>query len=365
MNALINFFKKPFWRKYSVYVVIGAFTLIAGTLSMTVMGPRQMNIQSLFGDIAIRMLLALSLCLVVGFLGELSLGHAGFMVVGMFVGGRISVLISTAMNVQNTQILAQIPAFLISLLVGGLAAALLGFLVGLPALRLRGDYLAIVTLAFGEIVLVLIRELPQSWFGAAYGMDTPRLPDKVFFIAAFLVLLACVAWVKNLMSSKHGRAIISIKDNEIAAKATGIDVTKYKLFVFVFSSFMAGVAGVLYSYKNYNIKAEEFNFNYSIEILIIVVLGGMGSINGALIAGALITFLNWLLQMMPGSFAQWRNFIYAIILIAIVIYRNAPSLKHFREKYNFDTFGKWLKRKLGGKTAEENAEQEVAENDGQ
>jgi branched-chain amino acid transport system permease protein len=252
------------------------------------------------------------------------------------------------------------------MIVGGIVAALLGFVIGLPALRLRGDYLAIVTLAFGEIVRTVVMNLPAEWFGGALGMSTPRFEYKYLFIVCFVMVLLCLAVTQNLIRSKHGRAIIAIKDNEIAARAMGIDVTKYKLTVFVISSFFAGVAGVLYSYSQYRVQSVSFDYNYSIEILVMVVLGGMGSINGSIVAAALITFINYKLQnLLSGNLAVLQNLIYAIILILIVIYKNAPSLKGFRERYNLNTLAAWLKGKFGGKKAQENAEQEVAENDGQ
>jgi len=160
-------------------------------------------------------------------------------------------------------------------------------------------------------------------------------------------VLACLAVTQNLMRSKHGRAIVSIKDNEIAARATGIDVTKYKLFVFTISSFFAGLAGVLYSYSNSRLQSINFDYNYSIEILVMVVLGGMGSINGSMIAAALITFLNVKLQtLLTGNLAVLQKLLYAVVLILIVIYKNAPGLKGFREKYNFKAlFDKLFKRK--------------------
>ena len=147
--------------------------------------------------------------------------------------------------------------------------------------------------------------------------------------------MATIAIVQNLLRSKHGRAITAIRDNEIAAKATGINVTKYKLTVFTISSALAGIAGVLYSYANFNLQPSKFGYNYSIEILVMVVLGGMGSINGSIIAATLITYLNTKLPLvLTGELAVLQNLFYALILILLVIYNNAPALKSFREKYN-------------------------------
>ena len=332
MSKIVAFFKKPFIRKYLNYIVVALIAIIFGALSLA--GSLKMGNQFLLEQIGIAILLAVSLGMVVGFLGELSLGHAGFMCVGAYVGGKLSAVLVEALGVSDSNLIALVA----SLLIGGLAAALFGFIIGLPALRLRGDYLAIVTLAFGEIVRSVIMNLPAGLFGGTLGLETPRFKRQYLFIIALVMVLACLAVTQNLMRSKHGRAIIAIKDNEIAARATGIDITKYKLFVFVISSLFAGIAGVLYSYSQYRLQSVSFDYNYSIEILVMVVLGGMGSINGSIVAAALITFINYKLQnLLSGNLAVLQNLIYAVILIAIVIYKNAPSLKGFREKYNFNT----------------------------
>ena len=328
MNKIQKFFTSSFLRKYANYVIILVALLAFAALSSA--GELKMGSQILLSQIAIAALLSVSLCMVVGFLGELSLGHAGFMCVGAFLGGKISSVLVPKLGGDANSIVV----LLISVLVGGLCAAAAGVLIGLPALRLRGDYLAIVTLAFGEIVRSVVMNLPEAWFGGATGLPTPMFNRKYLFIIAFVLLLACLAVTQNLMYSKHGRAIISIKDNEIAARAMGVDITKYKLFVFTVSSFFAGVAGALYSYSDPCVASSTFDYNYSIEILVMVVLGGMGSINGSLIAAALITFINTKLQTtLTGDMAVLKDVFYALILIAIVIYRNAPGLKHFRAKY--------------------------------
>ena len=348
---LAAFFKNPFWRRYGNYLAVLAVAVVFGALSVS--GAVTSSTQYLLEKIAIAVILAVSLCMVVGFLGELSLGHAGFMCVGAYAGGKIASLLVEAMGGNQNSIVV----LLLSLLVGGIVAALFGFIIGLPALRLRGDYLAIVTLAFGEIVRSVVMNVPAKLFGGTLGLETPRFNKKYLFIIALIMVIACLAVAQNLMRSKHGRAIISIKDNEIAARATGIDVTKYKLFVFTVSSFFAGIAGVLYSYSNYRLQSANFDYNYSIEILVMVVLGGMGSINGSMIAAALITFLNVKLQTtLTGNLAVLQNFFYAIILIIIVIYKNAPGLKSFREKYNMSVLGGKIKARMTKKTPVESAE---------
>ncbi len=326
------------FKHYISTIIIAAIAVILGTFSL-LFGLEQSTIY-IVEKIVIAIILAVSLNLVVGFLGELSLGHAGFMCVGAYLGGKLSSIIVPSLG--NGPL-----CLIISLTVGGLIAAVFGLIIGLPALRLKGDYLAIVTLGFGEIVKSIFQNTSRESFGGALGLETPRYDKSTLFIFAFIVLIITLLVVINLMNSKHGRAITSIRDNEIAARATGINVTKYKLLTFVVSSFFAGVAGVLYSYSNYNVQSSKFGYNYSIEILVMVVLGGIGSINGSIIAAALITFINTeLATILTGNLAVLQNLLYAVILIIIIIYGNSPALAGLREKYNFaKLFKKTEKRK--------------------
>ena len=314
-------------KHYINYIAVALLLLYFGIKTLT--GSR-INGSTLFllEKISISMILAVSLSLVVGFLGELSLGHAGFMCVGAYLGGKVASLLVPVLG--NGPL-----ALIISLFAGAAAAAVCGVIIGIPALRLRGDYLAIVTLAFGEIVRSLFLNSSNETFGGTLGLSSPRYPKATLFIFGLLLVLLTLFVVQNFIRSKHGRAVTAIRDNEIAAKATGINVTKYKLIVFTLSAAFAGVAGVLFSYSNYKIQANTFDYNYSIEILVMVVLGGMGSINGALIASVLITILNEKLQtVLTGDLAVLQNLLYALILIVIVVYNNAPALKGFRSKYN-------------------------------
>ena len=314
-------------KHYINYIAIAIFTVVFAVLSMSNAMPSSNII--LVEKIAIAIILAVSLSMVVGFLGELSLGHAGFMCVGAYIGGKVAVLLSDA--IQNDFLV-----LVLALIAGGVSAAICGVVIGLPALRLRGDYLAIVTLAFGEIVRSLFMNSSEESFGGALGLKTVRYDKSILFIIALVLVLACLAVTQNLIRSKHGRAITSIRDNEIAAKATGINVTKYKLMVFTISSLFAGVAGVLYAFSNYTVQSTKFSYNYSIEILVMVVLGGMGNINGSIIAATLITYLDVKLQtILTGNLAVLQDLVYALILIVIVVYNNTPALKGFREKYNF------------------------------
>lgn len=323
-------------KNYLNYIVIATVLIIFTIMSLT--GNIGRSDTVLLEKIAIAIILASSLGMVVGFLGELSLGHAGFMCIGAYIGGKIASILEPTLG-NGFLTLA------IALVVGGLVSAVFGMIIGLPALRLRGDYLAIVTLAFGEIVRTVVMNLPEGLFGGTLGLKTPRFNNKYLFIVAFVLVLICLAVIQNLLRSKHGRAISSIRDNEIAARAMGIDVTKHKLLVFTISSFFAGIGGVLYSYTQSRVQSASFDYNYSIEILVMVVLGGLGSINGSIIAATLITFLNVKLQtLLTGDLAVLQNLFYAVILILIVIYNNAPALKPFREKYNFKNLVTMIKK---------------------
>ncbi len=318
------------WKNYINIMIIAAVTLIFGVISLV--GGLQSSLLYTLEKIAISIILAVSLSVVVGFLGELSLGHAGFMCVGAYLGGKI------AATLAATALGDGLLTLVVALLVGGICAGICGFIIGLPALRLKGDYLAIVTLAFGEIVRTIFLNTSLESFGGALGLRTPRYDKRVFFIICFVIVIIMLFVVQNLMKSKHGRAITAIRDNEIAAKATGINVTYYKILGFVVSAVFAGLAGVLFSYSQNNINSSTFDYNYSIEILVMVVLGGMGSINGSIIAATLITYLNdKLANILTGDLAVLQNIVYSLILVVLVIYNNAPALKGFREKYNFRT----------------------------
>ena len=331
--------KKNFKLKHYInYIGIGFVLILFTILSLT--GNTNISTEFLLEKIAISIILAVSLGLVVGFLGELSLGHAGFMCVGAYIGGKISILLDNAMGTN-------LPNLLISLIAGGIAAGVCGVIIGLPALRLRGDYLAIVTLAFGEIVKTIFLNTKEETFGGATGLSTPRYNREYLFIIAFIVVLIMLFIIQNLIRSKHGRAITAIRDSEIASRATGINVTKYKLLVFALSAFFAGIAGVLFSFSNYRVQCTKFDYNYSIEILVMVVLGGMGNITGGIISSSLITILQVkLATLLSGNLAVLQNVLYALILVLIVIYNNAPRLKGFREKHNIKTlFKKIFKKK--------------------
>ena len=317
-------------------------------MTLDLLGGLKRTDANLLTQIAYSVILAVSLNLVVGFLGELSLGHAGFMCVGAYIGGVAAVAMHRAIG-------SGVLVLILSTAVGGVAAALAGFVIGVPTLRLKGDYLAIVTLAFGEIVRTVFRNQPV--FGGALGLDTSsvRFGTKLYIPALLLVLLTLFV-VQNLMDSKHGRAIKAIRDSEIAARASGIAVTKYKLTVFVIAAFFAGIAGVIYAHHASPVDYGYFSFNTSIDILVMVVLGGMGNVTGTMISAAALTFIDVKLTTALSLDAAVRNLIYALILILLVIWNNAPALRHTREKYSMAALLRKISVRLFPKKAEEDRE---------
>ena len=321
-----NIKKNCEWKGCINYVVVAAFAIFFSVLNST--GNLERSTRLLLEKITYSAVLAVSLCLVVGFLGELSLGHAAFMGLGAYIGGYMETYVYASFTDA-----APLVSIIVSMLIGGLVAAFFGLIIGLPALRLKGDYLAIVTLAFGEIVRTVFQN--SGTFGAELGMDTYRY--KEIFIVGFVVLLITMFVVQNLVRSKQGRAIMAIRDNEIAARSMGINVTYYKLMVFMLSAFFAGIAGVLFSNTN-RVSSGTFGYSYSIDILVMVVLGGMRSISGVIVSAVLITWINTeLATVLTGNLAALQNVIYSLILIGIVVFNHAPGLKDFRKKYNFRT----------------------------
>ena len=254
-------------------------------------------------DIGIAVIMAVSLNLTTGFLGQLALGHAGFMAIGAY---------TSALMTKNLA-LPMAAAFPLSLLCGGLMAAVFGIIIGVPALRLKGDYLAIITLGFGEIIRVILNNL--SFTGGAMGLiGIKRVTD---FSYVYVIMVLVVAGLFTLGRSRHGRAIISIRENEVAAESTGIPTTYYKVFAFTLAAFFAGVAGGLYAHKMGALSPATFDFNKSIDYLVMVVLGGMGSITGSIISATVLTLLPEMLRFL----ADWRMLIYSLLLILMMLFR--------------------------------------------
>ncbi len=294
------------------------------------------NLQGQFVPICVYISLAISLNLVVGISGELSLGHAGFMAVGAFSGVVMARVIETYVSIGSVQLI-------LSMIFGALMAALAGLLIGIPILGLRGDYLAIVTLAFGEIVRnimnVIYFGIDETGLRFAFNHTIPLkdnsqriitgaigatgINQTATFTAGLFLTLFTLFVVLNIKNSKHGRAIMAIRDNRIAGESIGLDVKKFKLTAFVVSAGLAGMAGALFA-QNYSTLAPlKFNFNTSVLILVFVVLGGIGNIWGGIIAAALLTILPEALR----QFADYRMLTYAIVLIVVMITTYNPTIK--------------------------------------
>ena len=287
--------------------------------------------------------MAVSLNLTVGILGELSLGHAGFMSVGVFSG------IITAMSLQSS-VPNELVRMIIALVVGAFFAAIVGFIVGIPVLRLRGDYLAIVTLAFGEIIKDIINCLLVGWdengLHIALNIDGTKTMDSLglsengieiikgaqgatgntriaTFTVGFVLVMITLIIVLNMIRSRTGRAVMAIRDNRIAAESVGINVTKYKLTAFVTSAALAGAAGALFGLNYSSVSAAQFDFNTSILVLVYVVLGGLGNIWGSIIA----TVVLYVLPEALRQFSDYRMLVYAIVLILVMLATNNPQLR--------------------------------------
>lgn len=329
--------KQSFRLKNNInyFVLMALLVVLIIAAQLGVLGRSMTGLVTKMGYSAI---LAVSLNLVVGFLGELSLGHAGFMCAGAYIGCFFA-------NRMYTVIDNQILVLFLAMIVGGLVATVLGFIVGLPALRLKGDYLAIVTLAFGEIIRNIFNNTSSETFGGAMGMSTKKLNSTTLFIITLITLTVVLFLCQSLIRSKHGRAITAIRDNEIAAKSMGINVTYYKLFVFALAACFAGIAGVLYGHSLSTVRQDAFTYNYSIEILVMVVLGGIGSMRGSIISASLIVYINALLQNnLSGDLAEIKQAVYAIILIIVVIFNNAPAFYKVKEKLSVANIFKKNKR---------------------
>ncbi|PZX07619.1 amino acid/amide ABC transporter membrane protein 2 (HAAT family) [Psychrobacillus insolitus] len=248
--------------------------------------------------IAINIILAVSLHLVIGITGQFSIGHAGFLAVGAY----ISAIITMKLDLP----------FIVAIIVGGLVAAVAGLIVGIPSLRLKGDYLAIATLGFAEIIRIVFLNI--DYVGGAAGMQVSKLTTWTYaFVCLFITILVIV----NFTNSRHGIAAISVRENEIASDAMGINTTYYKVVAFAIGSFFAGVAGALFSHNFYIIQPGQFGFLKSFDILIFVVLGGLGSLSGAVLSAILLTVVSTYLQGYPET----RMIIYSLVLIIVMLYR--------------------------------------------
>lgn len=325
-------------------MVIIAFVVVQILLAT---GSMTSLMKGLLVPLCVYAILAVSLNLTVGILGELSLGHAGFMCIGAFTGAFFSKCVQEVITIGWLRIS-------IAIVLGAAMAGLFGFLIGMPVLRLKGDYLAIVTLGFGEIIKTVVnvvyigRDENGFHFSIKSNMDLNMTengktivkgaqgitgtPKDASFIIGIILLLVTLFIVLNLINSRDGRAIMAIRDNRIAAESVGINITKYKLMAFSISAALAGSAGVLYAHNLNTLTASTNNFGYnmSINILVFVVLGGIGNIRGSIIGAVVLTLLPELLRSF--NLDNLRMLIYAIILIVVMLFNSAPSFIQFREK---------------------------------
>ena len=314
-------------------IVIVAFVICQSMISA---GAMSRSLRGQLVPICVYIVMAVSLNLTVGISGELSLGHAGFMSVGAFSGIVAATWMESAFAMGN-----DVVRLLLAMVVGGVFAGIAGVIIGVPVLRLRGDYLAIVTLAFGEIIRNVLNCLYISLDGARLhlGFLNPNLPgelmvngpigvtgiDKIStFTMGFVLILFTLFVVLNLINSRAGRAIMATRDNRIAAESVGIQVTKYKMMAFVVSAALAGMAGALYGLNFSTVTASKFKFDTSILVLVFVVLGGIGNIRGSVIAATVLTILPELLR----AFSDYRMLVYAIVLILVMLLTNSPILSN-------------------------------------
>lgn len=342
-NKIKNMNKNTKKNLITYIMVIAAFVVMQSLINT---GSISSLLEGLMVPICTYVILAVSLNLVVGILGELSLGHAGFMCVGAFASAFFSKCMRDVITVD-------IVRFLLALLIGIVVAAIFGILIGIPVLRLKGDYLAIVTLAFGEIIKNLVNVLYIGKDANGFHFSTKDVlalnmepdgtvivngpqgitgtPKDATFLIGFILILITLFIVTNLINSRDGRAIMSIRDNRIAAESIGINVTKYKLMAFTISAALAGGAGVLYAHNLSTLTANTNNFGYnqSIMILVFVVLGGIGNIRGSIIAAVILTLLPELLR----GLSDYRMLIYAIVLIIMMLFNWAPKAIEWRERH--------------------------------
>ena len=341
----------------TTYAVVIVGFVVMQILSMT--GQLSSSVQGFLVPICAYIVLAVSLNLVVGISGELSLGHAGFMGVGAFTGIVVAALLK---DVVGNDVLR----LALSMLGGGILAGLFGFVIGMPVMRLRGDYLAIVTLAFGEILKNLIGNLyiGKDDIGIHFAFDSARLKlldggKKILsgpmgatgvqkiatFTMGFVLIMITLIVVQNLVNSKEGRAVKAVRDNRIAAESVGINVTEFRLKAFVVSAFLAGMAGALYGLNYSSMTASKFNFNTSINILVFVVLGGMGNILGSVISATVLYVLPEALR----SLEDYRMILYAVVLILVMLFTWSPKVKNATAVFTDKIQRTFAKKEAGSK----------------
>ena len=331
--------KRLIYNLVTFGLVIGAFIILENMIAAKAISR---SLKGQLVPICAWIIMAVSLNLVIGFSGELSLGHAGFMSIGAYTGAVVSGWLVAAFDMQDP-----ILRLVLAILAGGILAGIFGVLIGIPVLRLRGDYLAIVTLAFGEIIRNLVNVL---YIGTADGnlhfaFLNKEMPANVTmlvdgakgavkikpistFEVGFVLILITLLVVLNLVNSRAGRAIQATRDNRIAAESMGVSVTKYKMMAFVTAAVLAGMAGALYGLNSSTVVPTQFTFNQSINVLVLVVLGGLGNVLGSIISATFLTVLPEVLR----EFADYRMLVYAVVLILVMIFTNNPTTRAIADR---------------------------------
>ena len=326
--------KRLIYNLVTFGLVIAAFIILQNMIAAKAISR---SLKGLLVPICAWIIMAVSLNLVIGFSGELSLGHAGFMSIGAYTGAIVSGWLLAAFDMQDPT-----ARLILAIVGGGVIAGIFGVLIGIPVLRLRGDYLAIVTLAFGEIIRNLVnvlyvgtadgklyfnflnKEMPA---GVTMLVDGAKGAVKIkpisTFTVGFVLILITLLVVLNLVNSRTGRAIQATRDNRIAAESMGVSVTRYKMIAFVTAAVLAGMAGALYGLNSSTVVPTQFTFNQSINVLVFVVLGGLGNVLGSVISATFLTVLPEVLR----EFADYRMLVYAVVLILVMIFTNNPMIR--------------------------------------
>lgn len=302
---------KRFQSLLQILIAVGVGLLLQVLINNGLINPYYAHVMT---NMCIFITAAVSLNLINGICGQFSLGHAGFMA----VGGYTAAIITKNTSLLVPAMISGQPRFFLATLIGGLVAAFIGLLVGLPSLRLRGDYLAITTLGFGEIIRILL--LNWEFVGGASGYF--GLKKYTNFTWAYILAIITIVVIRNFIQSSHGRACISIREDEIAAETMGVPTTRYKVIAFVIAAFFAGTAGSMMGHVNRMVSPASFTFMLSIEILLMVVLGGLGSISGSVGAAIFLTFANEALR----RFRAFRMILYSLMMIVIMIFRPSGLL---------------------------------------
>ena len=349
--------KRLIYKLVTFGLVIVAFIILENMISTKTISR---SLKGQLVPICAWIIMAVSLNLVIGFSGELSLGHAGFMSIGAYTGAVVSGWLLAVFDMQDPLL-----RLVLAILAGGILAGIFGVIIGIPVLRLRGDYLAIVTLAFGEIIRNLVNVL---YIGTANGrlhfafLKRDKLPADIAmlvdgakgavkikpistFEVGFVLILITLIVVLNLVNSRAGRAIQATRDNRIAAESMGVSVTRYKMMAFVTAAVLAGMAGALYGLNSSTVVPTQFTFNQSINVLVFVVLGGLGNVLGSIISATFLTVLPEVLR----EFADYRMLVYAVVLILVMIFTNNPTTRAFAHRLVAPV--KKLVRKDRGETA--------------